>query len=335
MVDAFFNRLEGWLASFLPVAICNTIVKSLRISYTFLIITIPVVIAIRILGVFGFIEVISNGVEPIMKFLNLPGEAALIWAISIVAGMYSGLATFAILGTEFTVLETTVLACLILGTHTIFVEMLFVAKTGCRLIPFTILRIGMTVLSAFAVGKFMVYMGVGDDTTVISFIPTTSIDQSWSEWAYNTTLQMAAIPIVAFLMITVIDILQYLKITDIIIKGLSFLLSPLRIKSGDACQLTLVGVLLGLAFGGALLVEEAKKGKIPNRDIAIVMLLLCNVHAAIEDNILLALLGSWLWGTIVVRVLVCYAMIALFGFIVTTMGDNVFYKYLFRRPKTV
>ena len=335
MVDAFFNGLEGWLASFLPVAVCRTIIKSLRISYTFLTITIPVVIAIRILGIFGFIDIISDGVEPIMKFLQLPGEAALIWAISIVASLYGGLATFAILGTEFTVLETTVLACLMLGTHSIFVEMLFVAKTGCRLIPFTILRIGMTVFSAFAVGKIMTYMGVGSDTTVISFIPTTPLEQSWSEWAYNTTLQMAIIPVIAFLMIAVIDILHYLKITDIIVKGLSFLLSPLRIKSGDACQLTLVGVLLGLAFGGALLVEEAKKGKIPNRDIAIVMMLLCNVHAAIEDNILLALLGTWLWGAIVMRVLVCYAMVAIFGWVVTKMSDNIFYKYLFKRPKTV
>ena len=330
-MDTILKRFEGWLW-FLPNGVRDSLIKSLRISYTVISVTIPIVIIIRILSVFGLVDVLADGIQPIMSMLHLPGEAALVWAATITANLYAGLITFVALGGEFTILQATVLACLMLGTHNIFVEMMFVAKTGCRVIPFTVLRIGMTILSAYFVGMAMDYMDVGSDPATVMFVPTMETDVSWSEWAYNTALQIGFIPIIAFVMIALIDILKHIGVTNIISKALSPMLSPLKIKSNDACQLTLVGVLLGLAFGGALLVEEAKKGHIPNRDISIVMLLLCNVHAAIEDNILLALLGAWLWGFVILRIAICYIMMMLFGYVVTKMNDAVFYKHIFKRP---
>ena len=334
-MDAFFGRLETWLSSFMPDGIRDTIMKTTRVSYTCIVITVPVVVIIRILASFGLIELMADAIEPIMGALHLPGEAAFIWAVGMAANLYAALVAFVALGGNFTVLETTVLTCLLLGAHSIFVEMVFVFKTGCRLIPFTLMRLVMAVFTAYMVGQIMAYFDMGAELTTVLFVPTTSLDVSWSQWAIETSLQIAIIPVIAFIVIGIIDLLQYFKLTDSISKGLAFLLSPLKIKSKDACQLTLVGILLGLAFGGALLVEEAKKGKIPNRDIAIVMMFLCGAHAAIEDNILLALLGGWVLGFVLVRVLICYAIMMIFGLMVTTMRDKIFYKYLFYGPKTV
>ena len=331
-MDVFFDRLDMWLSSFISDGIRDTIMKSIRVSYICIVITLPVVVIIRILASFGFVDLITTAIEPIMGLLHLPGEAAIIWAVAITANLYAALIAFVALGADFTVLETTVIACLLLGTHSIFVEMIFVAKTGCKLILFSIARIVMSIISAYLVGAIMGFFDVGGETTTVLFVPTTSLDVTWSQWAYDTSLLIGSIPVIAFAMIAIIDILQYFKLTDIISKGLAFLLSPLQIKTNDACQLTLVGVLLGLGFGGALLVEEAKKGHIPNRDISIVMMFLCNVHAAIEDNILLTLLGAWLWGFVVIRTIIGYAMVVVFGLIVTKMRDEIFYKHIFNRP---
>ena len=333
-MDAFFSRVDLWLSSFIPNGIRGTIMKSIRVSYTCIVISLPVLIIIRILSEFGFIEFMTMAVEPVMGLLHMPGEAAIIWAIAMTANLYAALIAFVALGGDFTVLETTLLTCLMLGTHSIFIEMIFVAKTGCRLIFYTVMRIAMSIASAYIIGVIMAYFDLGGETTTVLFVPTTSLEVSLAQWAHDTAMQIAIIPVIAFTVIAIIDILQYLKMTDIISKGLAFLLSPLKIQNKDACQLTLVGILLGLAFGGALLVEEAKKGHIPNRDISIVMMLLCNVHAAIEDNILLALLGGWVFGFIILRSLICYAMVAIFGLIITTMRDEIFYKYIFVRPKT-
>ena len=331
-MDAFFSRLDIWLSSFMGDGIRNTIMKSIRVSYTCIVITVPVVIIIRILGEFGFVDLLSRAIEPIMGLLHIPGEAALIWAVAVTAGLYAALIAFVFLGIDFTVLETTVITCLLLGTHNIFVEMVFVAKTGCRLMLFTLARLVITIFSAYVVGEIMAYFNVGSEITTVLFIPTTSLDVSLSQWAFDTSMQLLAIPVIALVMIAMIDILHYLKLADKIATGLAFLLSPLNIKNKDACQLTLVGILLGLTFGGALFVEEAKRGNIPKRDISIVMMLLCNVHGAIEDNILFALLGGWLWGFVVIRTIVCYLVVAVFGAVITTMRDEIFYKYIFSRP---
>lgn len=311
----------------------ETVTSAYKITKTVLFITIPMVIIMRILEQYGMIEVLATALEPIMKVLYLPGEAALIWAVSMTSNLYAGLVVFVSLSHEFTVLQATIMASLMLGAHSIFVEMIFVAKTGCRFFLFTTLRIVMTLISTFIMANIMMAMGVGTEPTTIHFIPTAPLEQSWGEWTINTAKQMLAIPIIAFWMVGLLNILKALRVTTLICRILSPVLRPIGIQSQNSSELTLVGVLLGLAFGGALIVEEAKKGHIPDRDIAMIMLSLCNVHAAVEDNALMTLIGAWVFGFVVLRTLICYAMLFVMGRVFYALSDKNFYRFIFVRQK--
>lgn len=311
----------------------DTTKSAYAITKTVLFIMIPVVIIMRILGELGMVELLSSVLEPIMGLLYLPGEAALIWAVAMTSNLYAGLVVFASLGSEFTVLQATIMASLMLGVHNIFVEMAFVAKTGCRFFLFTALRIIMTLIATFIMANIMMAMNVGGEKTSIHFIPTVPLEQSWGEWLINTTKQILAVPLIAFVMVAFLNILKGLGLTKLISRLLSPALKPIGIQSENSGQLTLVGVLLGLAFGGALIVEEAKKGHIKDRDVAMIMLSLCNVHAAIEDNGLMAIIGAWVFGYVVLRTLICYALLCLMGRIFYALSDDVFYRYVFVKPK--
>ena len=99
--------------------------------------------------------------------------------------------------------------------------------------------------------------------------------------------------------------------------------------SEKASTLAVVGITLGLSFGGGILINQSKQGHIAKKDVFIVMVMLCLLHSIIEDTLLILLLGAdlnaVLWGRIVFSVLV----IAMLAKIINRMSDRFFCRYLF------
>ncbi len=77
-----------------------------------------------------------------------------------------------------------------------------------------------------------------------------------------------------------------------------------------AAPVTTVGVLLGLTYGGALIIEESDKQQFEPRTRFLALAWLCLSHALIEDTILLLALGANLWIVLVGRVIVTLVLIA-------------------------
>ena len=65
--------------------------------------------------------------------------------------------------------------------------------------------------------------------------------------------------------------------------------------------------MLGLSFGGGLLIKEAGSGKLSTKDIFIAMTLLSVCHSLIEDTLLIMILGAHIsgvfWGRLVFSLL--------------------------------
>lgn len=317
------------------LGILKTLKSAIAITKTVMVITIPVVILVRFLELHGMIDMLAGVLEPIMGIVYLPGESALIWAVTMVSSLYAGLVVFVTLGQDFTVLQSTVMVSLMLGAHGILVEMVFVAKTGCRFVLFTALRLGMTVLSVYIMANIMMAFSIGTEQTTIHFIPTMPINLSWADWAVVTAQQLAIVPIIAFVMVGFLNILRAIGIADRLSALLAPLLTPIGIRGADSGQITMVGTLLGLTLGGALVVEETKQGTIPDRDIAMIMLFLCNMHAMLEDNALMTLMGAWVMGFVVLRAFICYGLLVIMGWVFYALSDRVFYKYVFRQPPQI
>lgn len=69
-----------------------------------------------------------------------------------------------------------------------------------------------------------------------------------------------------------------------------------------------MGVTLGLAFGGGLLIKEAQSGKISKRDIFAAITLLGFFHSVIEDTLLVMLIGAHLSGILWFRLIFAMVM---------------------------
>jgi len=70
-----------------------------------------------------------------------------------------------------------------------------------------------------------------------------------------------------------------------------------------AANFMIVGLTLGISFGGGLMINEARSGKLGKQDIFMVMFFLALCHSIIEDTLLMMLLGAdlsaILWGRII------------------------------------
>ena len=97
-------------------------------------------------------------------------------------------------------------------------------------------------------------------------------------------------------------LLAYFGITE----KLNNLLKPVLEAIGigkNAATLTVIGLSMGITYGGGLMIHEVKSGSISKRDVFASLTLMGLSHALIEDTLLMMLLGAHLSGTLWARLI--------------------------------
>ena len=69
----------------------------------------------------------------------------------------------------------------------------------------------------------------------------------------------------------------------------------------EVANIILIGLTLGISFGGGFLIEESRKNNISKKDILLSLSFLSLCHSIIEDTILILLLGSHISGILFFR----------------------------------
>src|SRR5690606_11229576 len=108
---------------------------------------------------------------------------------------------------------------------------------------------------------------------------------------------------------------------------LSHALAPLLRHLGigpQAGPVVIIGALLGLAYGGALIIQEARSGKLSPRDIVLSLLFLCLCHSIIEDTLLLAAFGADFVAITLGRVIFAVLVMVVISRLVAAMPARLF-----------
>ncbi|MBN2418302.1 MAG: hypothetical protein JXL81_02875, partial [Deltaproteobacteria bacterium] len=80
--------------------------------------------------------------------------------------------------------------------------------------------------------------------------------------------------------------------------------------SKDAAPITIIGMTMGIGYGGGLIIREAKSGTLTGRDIFFSLSFMGLMHSMIEDTMLMILLGGHVTGVLIFRFL--FAMTVIF-----------------------
>lgn len=292
-------------------------------------IMVPILIAVKILKELGMIEILAGWLAPVMQMVGLPGSMGLAWASAMLNTFYAGLIVFASLSADnpLTVAQTTVLYSIMLVAHGLPMELAIARKAGARPVAMGLFRVGCGFLFGLCLHHIYQWGGWLQQPNVLAWVPP-SQEPSLVSWAVNQAKTLAMIYVIILALVILLRILARLGITGIITRLLQPVLTVLGIGS-SAATITIVGMTLGLAYGGGLIIREANSDRIDKRDIFSALALMGLCHSLIEDTLLTVILGGDMSGVFWGRIVFSMACVFLLVRVISRISDAGFYRYFF------
>ena len=290
---------------------------------------IPIIILVKIIQELGGIKYISYILSPLMQWVGLPDSMGLVWATTLVTNIYGGMIIFVSMAGEesLTIAQITVLGGMMLLAHNLPVEVRIAQKTGVRIGFNLLLRIGGALLFGFLLHQLYSSGEWLQETNILLWQATAIVDQSLIAWG---VLQLKTLLQVFIVIAILVAFLKLLKSTGFE-RLLIFLLSPILRLLGlgeKTATITIIGMNLGLTYGGGLLIREANKGILNQREIFGAISLIAICHSLIEDTLLVMLLGADISGALYLRLVFAFIVIGVGMRLIARLSDAVFYRYL-------
>lgn len=279
----------------------NIFQETTKIFWILFKVILPVVIVIRALELIGAIPFLAKFLEPLTSFIGIDGSLGLVWMAAILVNIYAGLAAFASLQAifDYSVAETTILGLIILIAHSLPIEVAIAKKSRIS----WIFNLSFRFINAIVAGKilnliFTKYELFNEPNQSVLQVPNELVSNF--EWATLQIQNFFIIFLIIFFIISTINILKVLGVWSLIINIMKIPLSYLGM-SEKVANIILIGLTLGISFGGGFLIEESKKNNISKKDILLSLSFLSLCHSIIEDTILILLLGSHISGILFFR----------------------------------
>ena len=286
-------------------------------------ITIGVSVLILFMRYFKILPWLSATLGPLFNHFGLPGEAALAYVSGYFVNMY---AMLAIAGSmDLTARAITILGVMSLCSHNMITETAVQGKTGANPVRVVITRTLAGFVLAFVLNLIlplsqsdiaMLGGAVGESEAAVASVaeaPATvaSLTEAPAavqpifkelvvEWCYSTL----SILVKMTLLIYSLAILQRILSEFGVIRWVSKFLKPLLLLFGLPARcsfLWIIANILGIAYGGAVMMEEVRAGKLSLRDIKLVNQHIGISHSNLEDLTLVASIGGIWWVMLLSR----------------------------------
>jgi len=294
----------------------SIVVQTRKTVWMILKIMVPISIAVRLLSLSGGIEWIGSLLSPVMSWVGLPGSMGLVWATTACLNIYGGILAYLSLAPMYplTIAQATVLTSLILFAHTLPIELKIAQKAGVKIRFLLALRLTCAVFYGwlfFSICQSFHWL----QEPAHLLLKSLPYDESWTHWMISELITFGKIAFIIFFLMCLMSVLRFFKVID----ALNKLLNPVLIRLGIShltAPLTIVGMLLGMVYGGGLIIQEAQSGKLTGRDVTYALVLLALCHSLIEDTLLMLSIGGHLSGILWGRL--AFALLGTWFFVTIT-----------------
>lgn len=296
---------------------------------------IPLLILTRFLEETGIIILLGNLLKPLMGIVDLPGNMGLVWATSLIVGTYGAilvLVTF-IASTPLTAAQITILLTMCLIAHSLPVEAVIARKAGLRIGFHVLLRIGGGIVYGLIFRYFYQVSNTFQESAKI-LVPISIPDTTLIEWIKAQIQNLASIFLIILGVMALLRLLEALGVVSLLVKILGPVLRLIGIGE-RAVPVTMVGILLGLSYGGGLIIQEAKSGKIPQQDMFFSLALMSILHSIIEDTVTMIMFGAELIGLLWGRLLFTFIALFLLMKLIHSVPERIFHRYFFSPVRLV
>jgi len=293
-------------------------------------ILIPFVFIIKLLEVAGIVDLIAKAFAPLMGLIGIPSELGIIWVTALVVNIYAALILFATIlpSLDVSVAEITILTVGMLLCHNLLVESAISKSAGVSFLFTSFYRL----ISAFFVCCILnlIYSKFNylNEPFITSFIVELPKPGLWF-WLKNQILYLFYVFIIVVALVTILEILKIIGIEGFLKK---ILVPPLRFFgiSESAMNIIIIGMTIGLQFGGGILIKEVNSGKIDKQSVFLSILMINLVHAIVEDTLLMLAVGGHFSGVIFARI-IFGLLISLLMLKIYQIFNLFFEKYIFSK----
>jgi hypothetical protein len=263
----------------------------------------------------GLVDALARAFAPAMGWMALPAEAGIVWVTGALVGAYAAIAAMIALApsAEMSVGQFSALSAMVLLAHGLPVEQAIVRRAGAGFWATSALRVGAALFYGAAVAWTCRLTGWLSDPVDLSWLQGSSLagegTSSWLAWVVSTATSLAMTLLIIVVLLVLLDALERLGIT----RRLTAASAPLLRLSGiepAAAPVTTVGVLLGLSYGGALIIEEAERRNFSPRTRFLALSWLSLSHSLLEDTALFMALGADFFVIFVGRVALTLVVVA-------------------------
>ena len=267
---------------------------------------IPISLAVTLMQHFGILAWIATWINPLFVHFGLPGESAVAFISGATAGTYAGIA--AMMSIPLTMKQASILALMIALCHALPMECAVNKKTGSSFWKMGAIRIVMALICAFCLniilpdmkGKY-IYLGAEADS---------SLWEVMKIWGVSQIKMSLMVVLIIYSLMVVQRLLEAYRLLD----PLSRLLSPLMAVFGlprHASYMWLVGNVLGISYGSAVMVELEEKGLVTREEANDVNYHLIMNHSMLEDTIVFAATG--ISALLLITTRLCFALLLVWG----------------------
>ncbi len=243
--------------------------------------TMAVVQVLKVLGVLGFL---AREAAPFMKYFGLPGEASLALLTGGLVNIYAAIAVA--VNIPMTAKSMTVLAIMVLIAHNLIVETAVQSKTGTPAAIMLITRLSAAFLAGLLFGRIIPEKG---GTLVQNLSHSQAVGMK--QVLLVNAISLAKIAAIVISLMILVEMFREFGLMD---RLMSMLHWPMRVLGLDrkTAFVTAVGLVLGLAYGSGLIIEESRRNSLTKKEVLATNVFLGTNHALIEDSLVFAAVGA-------------------------------------------
>lgn len=285
----------------------DSLSPTLRTTGWLLKIMLPISFAVCLLQYYGVIAWCAQWLNPLFSHIGLPGASSIAFLTGATATTYAALAVM--MSMELTLRQATIIAVMVLICHALPLECLVNKKVGSKPFRMGFLRILGALLAAAYLNLVLPAM-----SEPFSSLSLTSSDTSLGEVLQAWLISSIRLSAMIFAIIYALMFVQRLMERYGLMQKLTRPLTPLMVLFGlprNAAYLWLVGNILGISYGSAVMLQLEEEGKITRQEADEVNYHLIMNHSMLEDTLVFATAGVSAFWILTTRLL--FALLLVWG----------------------
>lgn len=275
----FYTKIKQSFVSALP--------KASKTTWWLLKIILPVSLAVSLMQFFGIINWMATYLTPVFSQIGLPGEAAIVFISSVFLPLYAPIAIVTTLAMDMR--EITILALMCLISHNMIVESAIQKKTGSSFFIMFSIRLLFSFISAFLLNYFLPE-DLGKALVSEKASAQTDLTTHLLHWIKSAGWLVVKMALIISGLMILQNILREFKILQALTKVFAPVMKFFGL-SDDSSFLWLVGQILGLTYGSAVMLEQVHNNDISKKDADYLNYHIAINHSQLEDTMLFIAIG--------------------------------------------